>query len=194
MTAPGHAADAARPFADWRDFTPLADREPVVGVSAAACALLDDAVAYILTGEELLGCGLVPGDLLIVDRADRRPAPGALVVVYGAEYDPEPRDLPPSLVGLSPAVLARFRPMRAVPIVGQYWPQAGNAVIAIRGVLPGHPSPLGILDYALDEALVGVVAGTTPGARGARRRASTTRSTTGPAGTGARRWPASAGT
>jgi len=49
-----------------------------------------------------------------------------------------------------------------VPIVGQYWPiprTGGGQIIEIRAVLPGFPAPLGILDYAFDDALIGVVHG-----------------------------------
>ena len=160
-------ADAPRPaWGDWRGFRPLADPTTAVGVSAAAYALLGDPVAYVVTGTELLGGGIVPGDTLLVDCADRDPQPGALIVVWGSEADPEPpdpADLPPSMVGLSAAVLARLTPCREIPIVGQFWPGEDDGVrrmiLDLRALLPGHPAPLGIMDYALDGQLIGVVAG-----------------------------------
>lgn len=151
---------ARAPWGDWAGFSPLADPADDVVVSDAARALLGDPVAFTLTGPELLGGGLVPGDTIIVDRADRQPAPGALIVVWGTEHDPAPpdrADLPPSMSGLSETILAKLTPCREVPIVGQYWPR-GNTV-DLRALLPGYPAPLGIFDYALDGLLIGVVAG-----------------------------------
>lgn len=164
QTAP---AAAPRPaWGDWCRFSPLASPTTEIGVSVAAFALLGQPVAYVVTGTELLGGGIVPGDTLIVDCADRDPVPGALIVVWGSEDDPEPHDpanLPPSMIGLSEAVLAQLTPCHAVPIVGQYWPRStararGN-LIDLRALLPGYPAPLGIFDYAFAEQLVGVVAG-----------------------------------
>ncbi len=154
-------ADAPRPaWGDWCGFSPLAAPPRDVGLSPAACALLGAPVAYVVTGTELLGGGIVPGDTLIVDCADRQPEPGALIVVWGGEADPEPPDrdnLPPSMIGLSASVLARLTPVRAVPLVGQYWP--GATCIDLRALLPGHPAPLGIFDDAFADQLIGVVAG-----------------------------------
>ena len=83
--------------------------------------------------------------------------------MWGCEDDPDPEpDLPASIADLPPALRARMRPQRRVPIVGQYWPipkRGGGRIIEIRAVLPGFPAPLGILDYAFDEALIGVVHG-----------------------------------
>lgn len=159
--------DAPRPaWGDWHRFSPLDAPANDVGLSPAAFALLGDPVAYVVTGTELLGGGIVPGDTLIVDRADRDPAPGALIVVWGTEADPEPpdpADLPPSLAGLSPAVLAQFTRCYETAIVGQFWPGEDDGVrrtiLDLRALLPGHPAPLGIMDYALDGLLIGVVAG-----------------------------------
>ncbi len=154
------------PWGDWCGFSPLDAPATAVGLSPAAFALLGQPVAYVVTGTELLGGGIVPGDTLIVDCADRAPAPGALIVVWGSEDDPAPLDrddLPPSLIGLSASVLQKMTPCRPVPIVGQYWPrtaarECGN-LIDLRALLPGHPAPLGIFDYAFDDQLIGVVAG-----------------------------------
>lgn len=159
--------DAPRPpWGDWCGFSPLAAPPRDVGLSPAAFALMGAPVAYVVTGTELLGGGIVPGDTLIVDCADRAPAPGALIVVWGSEDDPEPldrADLPPSMIGLSAAVLAQLTPCHPVPLVGQYWPRARDGarggLIDLRALLPGHPAPLGIFDYAFAEQLVGVVAG-----------------------------------
>ncbi len=144
----------------WHTFTPL---EPAnFAISPRACEVLAQPIGYRLTGEELIGCGLWPGDLLVVDVADRAPQPGALVVVWGCEDDPDPDpDVPPSVAALSPALRARIRPQRRIPIAGQYWPtpRTGGEIIEIRAVLPGFPAPLGILDCAFDDALIGVVHG-----------------------------------
>ena len=119
-------AAAPRPaWGDWCGFRLLTNPTTAIGVSVEAYALLGEPVAYVVTGTELLGGGIVPGDTLIVDRADRAPEPGALIVVWGSEADPAPpdrADLPPSMLGLSASVLARLTPVRAVPLVGQYWP------------------------------------------------------------------------
>ena len=127
-------AAAPRPaWGDWCGFSPLASPTTEIAVSVAAYALLGDPVAYVVTGTELLGGGIVPGDTLIVDRADRAPAPAALIVVWGGEADPAPperADLPPSMVGLSASVLARLTPVRAVPLVGQYWPGTTSSTCA----------------------------------------------------------------
>ncbi len=144
----------------WHRFTPLELAN--FAISPRACAVLAQPIGFRLTGEELIGCGLWPGDLLLVDHADRAPQPGALVVVWGCEDDPDPDpDVPPSVAALSPALRARIRPQRRIPIVGQYWPtpRSGGEIIEIRAVLPDFPAPLGILDYAFDDALIGVVHG-----------------------------------
>jgi len=153
------------PFGDWPGFTPLADPPHAVALSDAARALLGDPDALLLTGDELLGCGLFPGDILIIDRADRQPEPGALVVVWGGEDDPNPGDLPPSLADLPPAIRAQIITMRPVPIVGQYWPIEGaipgerDARIGLRAVLPGRPMPLVYMGKFFDDELIGVVCG-----------------------------------
>ncbi len=158
---------APRPaWGDWCGFSPLTCPDTAIALVPAAFALLGQPVAYVVTGTELLGGGIVPGDTLIVDCADRHPAPGALIVIWGAEDDPAPLDrenLPPSLVGLSASVLQRLTPCLPVALVGQYWPRtadrARGGLIDLRALLPGHPAPLGIFDYAFAEELVGVVAG-----------------------------------
>lgn len=161
-----HAAAPRPPWGDWCGFRPLASPTTEIGLSPAAFALLGAPVAYVVTGTELLGGGIVPGDTLIVDCADRDPQPGALIVVWGADDDPAPldrADLPPSMVGLSASVLAQLTPCRPVPLVGQYWPRTAarerGGLIDLRALLPGYPAPLGIFDYAFDEELIGVVAG-----------------------------------
>jgi len=156
-------AAAPRPaWGDWCGFSPLVVPPRDVALSPAAFDLMGAPVAYVVTGTELLGGGIVPGDTLIVDCADRDPAPGALIVVWGSEDDPEPldrADLPPSMVGLSESVLQRMTPCQPVALVGQYWPRARGGLIDLRVLLPGYPAPIGIFDYAFAEQLIGVVAG-----------------------------------
>ncbi len=159
--ATGPIAPAPRRETMWHGFTPL---EPMTfTISPRAAALLGEPVGFRLTGEELVGCDLWPGDLLLVDAADRDPQPGPLVAVWGFEADPDPDPAyPEAWADLSPALLAKIRPTRPVPVVGQYWPTprtGGGQIIDIRAVLPDFPAPVGILDYALDDLLIGVVHG-----------------------------------
>lgn len=112
-----------------------------------AAALLERPVGFRLTGEELLGCGLCPGDLLLVDAGDHSPAPGALVVVQVHS----PLDASGALV------------KQAALIAGQYWPTVdswGMPMLDIRAVLPGFPTVYRYFDAAyFAEELIGVVHG-----------------------------------